>query len=109
MILPGRTKQFYFETSGGVEFKEFWDHLWSLGANALKKAEKVVICGYSMPKADARARDLLLNDTNKNASITIVSGADSEKIAGELRDAGYKNIELVGSPGHFQNWLNPNT
>jgi hypothetical protein len=61
-----------------------------------------------MPKADIRARDMLLKDTNKKASITVLSGADSERIAGEFRDAGYKNIELIGR-GYFEDWINPNT
>ncbi|MBZ5505151.1 MAG: hypothetical protein LAO78_06670 [Acidobacteriia bacterium] len=104
MILPGRTKKFYFETSLGIEFKEFWDGLWSQSAHALKRADKVVICGYSMPKADVRARELLLKHTNKKATMTVVSGADSERIAIEFQDAGYKDIKLIGQ-GYFEDWI----
>jgi hypothetical protein len=59
LILPGRSKEFFYDPSFGHEFDHFWDHLWSLAARALKAANKIVVCGYSLPSADQRARDLL--------------------------------------------------
>jgi len=67
LILPGRCKQFFVETSFGKELEWFWTSLWNHGAQALKNADHVVICGYSMPKADERARQLLLKQTKKDA------------------------------------------
>jgi ribA/ribD-fused uncharacterized protein len=104
MVLPGRNKQFYFDTSLGVEFKTFWDDLWSQGAHALKAANRLVICGYSMPKADGRARNLLFKHTNVETLVTVLSGADSERIANEFRDAGYENIEVLGR-GYFEDLI----
>jgi hypothetical protein len=104
LILPGRCKQFFVETSFGRELEEFWDDLWSQGNRALQKADKLVICGYSMPKADFRARDLLLKHTNKEASITVLSGGDSGRISREFRDAGYRNVEVLGR-GYFEDLI----
>jgi hypothetical protein len=104
LILPGRCKQFFVETSFGREFEGFWDGLWSHGSRGLEKADKLVICGYSMPKADVRARDLLLKDTNKEASITVLSGGDSKRIADEFRDAGYKTVKTFGR-GYFEDLI----
>lgn len=104
LILPGRCKQFFVETSFGREFEEFWDKLWSQGSGALQKADKLVICGYSMPKADVRARNLLFRNTNKEASITVLSGGDSERISGEFGDAGYKDVKVIGR-GFFEDLI----
>jgi hypothetical protein len=104
LILPGRCKQFFVETSFGREFEGFWDELWSQGNRALQKADRVVICGYSMPKADVRARNLLLTNTNKEASIIVLSGGDSERISGECRDAGYKDVKVIGR-GYFEDLI----
>jgi hypothetical protein len=104
MILPGRCKQFFVETSLGRELEPFWNWLWNQAGHALSKAGEVVICGYSMPKADVRARDLLLKDTNKEASITVLSGGDSKRIADEFRDAGYKTLKTFGR-GYFEDLI----
>jgi hypothetical protein len=105
MILPGRNKQFYFDTSLGVEYKKFWDDLWCQGADALEHADKVVICGYSMPKADGRARDLLFKHTNTETHVTVLSGNDSRDIASEFIDRGYKNVDVLGR-GYFEDLIN---
>jgi hypothetical protein len=104
LILPGRCKQFFIETSFGKELEWFWNSLWNQGAQVLKEADKVVICGYSMPKADGRARDLLFKCTNKKTLVTVLSGGDSERIANEFRDAGYNNIEVLGR-GYFEDLI----
>ncbi len=104
LILPGRCKQFFVETSFGKELEWFWNSLWNQGAQALKKADRVVICGYSMPKADERARQLLLKHTKKDASITVLSGGDSERISREFRDAGYKDVNVIGR-GYFEDLI----
>jgi hypothetical protein len=104
LILPGRCKRFFVETSFGRELEKFWDALWSQGARALEKAETLVVCGYSMPKADIRARDLLLRNTRKEASITVLSGGDSECIVNDFRDAGYYNVEVL-KRGYFEEWI----
>ncbi|MGB8028926.1 MAG: hypothetical protein WCF30_04595 [Terracidiphilus sp.] len=107
LILPGRSKEFFFDTSFGYEFGDFWDHLWSLAARALKAANKIVVCGYSLPSADQRARDLLFRRPQRKAEIEIVSGDQSERIAREFTDAGFKSASTFGN-GYFVGWCQAN-
>ncbi len=59
MIMPANPKRFYSPTTFGVELKEFWDYLWDRAGAVLRAADEVILIGYSMPKIDERARDLL--------------------------------------------------
>ena len=104
MILPGRSKQFYVETSLGIEQAEFWERLWSRAEEALRACGKIVVCGYSLPVADQRARELLFETPPKSASIEVVAGGDSERIASEFKSAEFSNIITFGR-GHFEDWL----
>ena len=104
LILPGRNKQFSVETSFGTELSEFWGHLWSQAEGALAACSKIVVCGYSLPAADQRARELLFEAPPKDASIEIVSGRDSERIASEFESAEFSNITTFGR-GYFEDWL----
>jgi hypothetical protein len=104
LILPGRNKQFFVETSLGRELEGFWNTLWSKAAHAVSRADRLVICGYSMPKADTRARDLLFNHTRKETLITVLCANDSPHIAREFKDAGYKNVEILGH-GFFEDLI----
>jgi hypothetical protein len=104
LILPGRNKQFVFDTSLGPEFKEFWGSLWSQAADSLEKSDRLVICGYSMPSADSRARELLLKTCDKKTQVTIVSGTQSETIADQFRIEGFRNVG-ADRGGHFEDWL----
>ncbi len=107
LILPGRSKRFYYDTSFGREFGPFWGHLWSQAAVALKAANKIVVCGYSLPAADQRARDLLFGRPRRDAEIKIISGNQSERIATEFSDAGFKDV-LVFKNGYFADWCQAN-
>jgi hypothetical protein len=104
MILPGRSKQFNVETSFGVEQSDFWELLWSQARKALETCSKMVICGYSLPSADQRARDLLFNTLPKDARIEVVSGQDSERIAAEFKGSQFSNVTAFGR-GYFADWL----
>lgn len=106
-ILPGRTKEFFYDTSLGHEFGDFWEHLWSQAAGALGTAHKIVVCGYSLPTADQRARDLLFRQPQRKAAIQIISGDQSERIASEFSDAGFKNVVAFKS-GYFADWCQAN-
>jgi hypothetical protein len=103
LILPGRTKEFYYDTSFGHEFSGFWDFLWSQAAEALNKTDGVVLCGYSLPDADQRARDLLLFGPAKEADIEIICGNQTEHIASEFRRAGFSSVATSKS-GYFADW-----
>ena len=65
LILPGRKKEFFYDTSLGKEHGEFWHHLWSQAKQAVSTCDKIVICGYSLPAADERALDLLLESPRR--------------------------------------------
>lgn len=107
LILPGRSKEFFFDTSFGHEFGDFWDHLWSQAAGALRAADKIVICGYSLPGADQRARDLLFRQPQRKTEIEIVSGDQSERIAREFIDAEFKSVSTFKG-GYFADWCQAN-
>jgi hypothetical protein len=102
--MPGRVKFFHFATSFGPEHKEFFDALWSQAAAALRRADKLVLCGYSLLPVDQRACDLLLKEPRKNCSIVVVSGCDGARIAQTFRDAGFQNAESYDG-GYFETWV----
>jgi hypothetical protein len=104
LILPGRCKRFVIDTSFGPEYEGFWNALWSKAAKALKKSDRLVICGYSMPKADKRARRLLLGIKNKDILITVICGKQSEDIAEYFRKAKFRNVKAFKG-GYFDKWL----
>lgn len=89
MIFPARSKNFYFSASTGVEYAHFWNDLWRQAASALESSTRIVICGYSLLNIDERAHSLLLDIPKKNAEIIIASGADTDRIATEYRNAGF--------------------
>jgi hypothetical protein len=83
---------------------EFFSSLWSQAAAALRRADKVVLCGYSLLPVDERACDLLLKATRKQSSIVVVSGSDGKRITQTLRNAGFQSIECHES-GYFDAWV----
>ncbi|HEY1805487.1 MAG TPA: hypothetical protein VGG45_13515 [Terracidiphilus sp.] len=102
MILPARCKQFFVETSLGPLHAQFWDGLWSQAAQALKQSTEVIICGYSLPDYDERAREMLLNE-NYSARIEICCGKDTDRIVEQMRNAG-RNAHAAKET-HFDGWL----
>jgi hypothetical protein len=104
LILPGRTKEFYYETSFGPEHEEFFSSLWWQASAALRRANRVVLCGYSMLPVDERACDLLLKETRKESSIVVVSGCDGKRIVQTFRAAGFESAEYHDN-GHFETWV----
>lgn len=104
LILPGRTKEFYYYTSFGPEHEEFFSSLWSQAAAALRRAEKLVLCGYSLLPVDQRACELLLSEPSKDAKVVVVSGSQGERISNDFRTAGFQNLECYGD-GYFETWV----
>jgi hypothetical protein len=64
----------------------------------------MVVCGYSLPAADGRARDLLFDAPPKDASVEVVSGPDSQRIAAEFKSFQFSNVTTFGR-GYFEDWL----
>lgn len=104
LILPGRTKEFYYQTSFGPEHQEFFSSLWFQAAEALRRADKLVICGYSLLAVDERARNLLLHAPSKSTKVVVVSGGDGERITNTYRSADFQNVECF-SNGYFEAWV----
>lgn len=96
LILPARSKKFDSRDP-------FWRHLWGQAEAALAKSSEIVVIGYSLAPADERARRLLLQCGNKNASVTISCGRDNTRIEKELVDAGFSRVkaDLL----YFEDWL----
>jgi hypothetical protein len=104
LILPGRKKEFLFRSSFGVEWKPFFDHLWSQASEALKHADRLAICGYGMLPVDERACDLILANPNKRSKVEIVCGSQGQRIANNLSKAGYEDV-TVDASGYFEDWV----
>ncbi len=104
LILPGRNKEFFYRTPFGIEWKPFFDHLWSQAEEALKQTNKVVICGYSMDSVDQRAYETILNVPSKHAKIEIVCGSRGKLIADDFRNAGHGEVSF-DTDGYFEQWV----
>jgi hypothetical protein len=104
LILPGRKKEFFYDTSLGEEYREFWNGLWSQAKQALERSDTIVICGYSLPLSDQRARDLLLKGARKEARVKIVCGGQSERIAEDFAAAGFHSV-MVSIEQRFEDWV----
>jgi hypothetical protein len=104
LILPGRTKQFFYDTSSGNEYTEFWDLLWSQATEAVSRSDEIVLCGYSLLPVDERACDLLLQKPRKETHVLVVSGSQSARIADGIRTAGFRNVWTFKG-GYFEDWV----
>jgi hypothetical protein len=103
LIMPALPKQFFFSTTYGQEWKPFWDYLWEGAEHLVQNADEVVIIGYSLPELDKRARELLLNSSNKNATLSVCCRADTDRIERLFQDHGFSNI-TAGTP-MFEDFL----
>jgi hypothetical protein len=107
LILPGRNKKFWYETSFGNEHEEFFHSLWMQAVGALRSADRVVICGYGLQAVDQRACGLLLETPNKKTVIVVVSGDQGRRISDTFRSAGFPNVSCHEN-GYFENWIEEN-
>lgn len=78
--------------------------IWSQAANALGRADELVIAGYSLPGADERARALLLGTDNRSARVIIICGSDTQRIVREFQDRGFRHVS-GGKELLFQDWV----
>ena len=105
LIMPEKKKRFDIQTGGDPEWGWFWQSLWSKADDALRRADRIVICGYSMPLADEMARNLLLNFPNENAEILVVSGKTQTKgIVDEYQRKGYAGA-VASKESYFEDWV----
>ena len=105
LIMPLRGKKFYFETSLGPEWVDFWDGLWALAADALNRADALVLCGFSLLPVDERACELILRVPNRNIPVTVIAGDQTDRIAEDFRRNGFRDVRSDQSP-FFEGWVN---
>lgn len=98
IIMPGLKKRSYEQTS-------FWNDLWASAESALWSCERIVMIGYSMPRADEDARSLLLEKSNRNATIEIFCGGGTSKISEMFSARGFR-CEISARGHHFEDFLN---
>src|SRR4029077_11664440 len=84
-ILPVLHKKFFQLTSYGKERDDFWDSLWDQAIHAVQSTERLVVIGYSFPKADERARNMIFKEASQEAQISIYCGGSSNSICEEFR------------------------
>lgn len=104
LILPFKKKEFYFETSFGTEYEEFWNHLWSQALLGLRASDSIILCGYSLPEADRAARELILHSDLHSKRVTVICGTQSKQIARTFSQAGFSSVE-VPKDTFFENWV----
>jgi hypothetical protein len=105
LILPARTKEFFFRTSmNPYEWVHFWDSLWASAERSLKISDHIFICGYSLPLADERARQLIFSSVDKSTQIEVSCGGDTARIASELSNAGFTNV-IASDETYFEAWV----
>jgi len=102
LVLPAHEKQFLVRTSAGSEWINFYESLWSQAAESLKKSERIVVIGYSLPIADSRANTLILRGCNKDAEVFLCCASSNPSMAARFRESGFRRVRRVGS---FEDWL----
>jgi hypothetical protein len=104
MILPTRSKQFFFDTSFGREWEDFWDALWEQAGQYLQNSGEIFILGYSLASVDERACELLFSTLARDVRIEIASGSQSGDIAGRFRQREFINV-VEARESYFENWV----
>jgi hypothetical protein len=97
IVLPTLNKRFYENTSYGRELESFWSSLWTHAETALRSSDRIVILGYSMPRADEKARELLLNKANRSAHIEIFCARDTGAICDAFSSNGFPDVTTLGN------------
>jgi hypothetical protein len=104
LIMPTRKKEFFYTTSFGAEWEEFWNRLWEKAADALKHADDIILCGYNLLPVDERACELLLQVPDKKIPVIVVSGDQSERISREFQLKGFSRVRCEQNI-FFENWV----
>lgn len=104
VIMPTRRKHFFEQTPFGNEWEPFWEDLWKQAEDAVQSSGKTVFIGYGMADADEKARELLLEKSNRSAEIEIWCGGRSTAIRDEFAAKGFKKVRAC-KKSHFENYL----
>ncbi len=105
LIMPVANKKFFIPTSSSPrELEDFWDSLWRQANAAIAASEEVHIIGYSLPKYDSRARDLLLLTMRRETEVSICCRSGTDDLVKLFRDSGFRNAS-PGADGTFEGWV----
>jgi hypothetical protein len=96
LILPDTNKQFYWDA--------LWRPLWESAAERLRGVKQLFIHGYSLPRADQHARELLFDNVSRDAIVHIFCRSASDRIAEEFRMRGFSKV-LPNSTVGFESWV----
>lgn len=100
MIAPFRKKRFFFSTSYGDEYGDFFDSLWQRAEDALSRASVVYVAGYSMPQSDERARELLLERIPRTTPVRLFCGSRGVGLSDEFKKRRFTAVSANGT--HFE-------
>jgi hypothetical protein len=106
LILPTSRKRFYFETTLGREWENFWTRLWRKARKAVRESARIVVCGYGMQPIDRRGRNLLLRGSLEG-DVEVCCRSDSVRIVEELRTHG-RNANCANQL-YFEEWVSAQT
>ena len=107
VILPTHRKRFCVPTSLGDEWDDLYGSLWRKAGELLAGSDRIVIIGYSMPRADELAAQLLLDRSNRDALLTVCCGNANEAtrdVEQRFHDAGFTRIQHIDDPT-FEGYL----
>ncbi len=102
--MPTRRKQFFEQTAYGDEWEPFWQDLWKQAENVLQSSEKIAFIGYGMAETDEKARELLLEKSNRNAQMEIWCGGRSAAIHNEFVAKGFEQVKTLDR-NRFEDYL----
>jgi hypothetical protein len=103
IIMPTENKKFFIESSAGRQLEEFWDSIWSRAAAALRNSSEVYLIGYSLPKYDTRARELITTSVGNGASMTVCCADGTDDVVESLKNFG--KSAHASSHLTFEGWL----
>jgi hypothetical protein len=93
LIMPTEQKKFYFDTSAGHEWEEFWNEIWFAAARQLRTADEVYLIGYSIPECDTRARELLRSAVGDRVPVKVCCHAGTHAVVNSLKKMGVSGAE----------------
>lgn len=97
LVLPAHENSFSVTTSFGDEWHSFYESAWSQAAESLGRSDRIVVIGYSLPKADRKARAVLLCSANKRAEVLLCCGSSNTSLRQDFEDHGFGRVVEIGT------------
>jgi hypothetical protein len=98
LILPSYEKRYAIGTSvDDHEWASFYEAIWARSDEAVERAHKIVVIGYSMPEADRRSRAMLLWNQNKSAAVDLYCGDSNAALKVQFETHGFRRVSSRGT------------